>query len=813
MAHSANKSSQWAQGCWAPQRAALQLRTFTIHENTPEHTAAVTCSRKGDVKSFFQKSRAAALVAADAGRTTVILDDNEDHGAPARQSESPTSIHRPRCALNSPLPPPRKDPILDGSSDELDEVDILPKQVHEAVSSKDRVRNMMRGILTIMQSTVPIAFFSKMSGWGRNSTSGSQDAFFFDDHDSDTSVKEAMEIWGKVFDQYFIKLFEQSPIFAFSFDCADDSLCIMIYILGPDNVALATFFRLLKPSTHDHIGISKCMAEVFDALLPNWRCKLEGIAADGAATNGTAQFMSGRSGGRNVLSWYVKELDRNILGFHCAPHKFQLAVHAGWLKSPWFAELDKMLHEMHNHLKMSTRRTNIQFWAEVQDESYFRDFSMGKARWMAIRSAVNKFTDAYLSVMVHSYELYMNPSHSGQKRIACRWFRHMLKTETRLLSNIAADMLNIVWPTKLALEKNLQITAPPPLVFKCCELLGQYCERLSANIAKVKGVMSGALRKELLEEQCKADKILNNENPIDLEMQLEIRPEGPDLVKRKFNMKPIEDWNTIDEAQKQLKDDIANALENRFSNSLPVLLAYELFEPNFPRPEDKVLRLRAKMLAKHYKFDEEETIAAFIRILSLKQACQSLDNSLKQSKNREALMAAIISDLKLSSPEALTHRVYKVTCALFQVMPGQSAEVEGALSRRSRVLMVLGTETSIELQSLYIQAQMETPQEGSQLLHDLTEKAIGLWLMKERRFSKLAPGRTSKRKVRKDAGSKGKRKYKKRKAPDHFAGKRKSQSKLLLREEMSGDEVNHDDPILHMAIEEVEAEAPAEEED
>ncbi|CAE8635817.1 unnamed protein product [Polarella glacialis] len=59
----------------------------------------------------------------------------------------------------------------------------------------------------------------------------------------------------------------------------------------------------------------------------------------------------------------------------------------------WEAKLalDKMLHEMHNHLKHATRASlNMQFWSEIQDISYLKDFGMGKARWLSMLGAMKK---------------------------------------------------------------------------------------------------------------------------------------------------------------------------------------------------------------------------------------------------------------------------------------------------------------------------------------------------------------------------------------------------------------------------------------
>lgn len=107
-------------------------------------------------------------------------------------------------------------------------------------------------------------------------------------------------------------------------------------------------------------------------------------------------------------------------------------------------------------------------------------------------------------------------------------------------------------------------------------------------------------------------------------------------------------------------------------------------------------------------------------------------------------------------------------------MQGQAADVEGTLSRRSRIKRVLTGETGVELQSLYIQAQINTPAAGTRDRDSLLESVVAQWLQKERRhvpgaalkkrrkdsFKHAVAGRH--RRLRRDAGTKGKRKYAKR---------------------------------------------------
>ena len=107
--------------------------------------------------------------------------------------------------------------------------------------------------------------------------------------------------------------------------------------------------------------------QVFNKFSPEWKEKLWGFTADGAAVNGVRRAMSA-PGGTNLASLLQSAIGstRQLMVVHCAPHRLQLAMKDAWVQDEYLKEVEEWLRSLHSHLKNSTKATgNLCFWSHV----------------------------------------------------------------------------------------------------------------------------------------------------------------------------------------------------------------------------------------------------------------------------------------------------------------------------------------------------------------------------------------------------------------------------------------------------------------
>ncbi|CAE8600326.1 unnamed protein product [Polarella glacialis] len=205
-------------------------------------------------------------------------------------------------------------------------------------------------------------------------------------------------------------------------------------------------------------------------------------------------------------------------------------------------------------------------------------------------------------------------------------------------------------------------------------------------------------------------------------------------------------------------------------------------------------------MAEFHKIEFASLVAAVRNVMAIRATNQTRKPDFKMDKHRYDLWQCIIQDLLSAIPNALDQMCYKVICS-YLVVQAQAAEVEGVLSRRSRVRQVLGPDVGIELQSQYVQAQLCAPLEPSKDYKVLVDSVTTAWLLKNRRMPKRDRHQTARaRVVRNDKGTKGLRPCKKRKSsemhPGGAGGKLVEGSSLVLSASTEQDNLDDDDLIF-----------------
>ena len=83
--------------------------------------------------------------------------------------------------------------------------------------------------------------------------------------------------------------------------------------------------------------------QVLNQFSPEWKEKLWGFTADGAAVNGVRRAMSA-PGGTNLASLLQSAIGstRQLMVVHCAPHRLQLAMKDAWVQDEYLKEVEEL---------------------------------------------------------------------------------------------------------------------------------------------------------------------------------------------------------------------------------------------------------------------------------------------------------------------------------------------------------------------------------------------------------------------------------------------------------------------------------------
>lgn len=757
---------RWTKGTWLLGKLKPQARMFERHAASRSHEVAKTHASGKSLRGFFEKQRVARSIAC------MDSDDDVGSGDCSEVPDTQQSLGPPRSASGT-----------------------------EQVSLKDKVRSHVKGVLQCVSHGVPCSFFQHMAAWARESVAagGLSEAnrYFLEGHDSLPSALEIASMLQNAFDYQVQAALRRSPCFTFSCDVADDTLGVVVSVLGADCRPRTLFLRLVEPATHCSQGLFDAIKLVLDQAMPMWSQKLQGFTADGASVNGVRRAISGE--GENVMAKLLNHVGRQLLHAHCAPHRLQLSYKDAWVTDEFLIQIDRLLKGLHSHLKDSPKaRGNVQFWSEVAgDNDLLQDLGMGKARWLAQLGALQKLHGSYYAILVHVYELYRSPRDAKQKEQAAAWFHMLLHWQTRLVVASCVDILSSAWIVKQTFERRLNVVAVPKHIARLKQELSDYALRSSvlseamASAANLELPRSSG-QASLAEQVCQA--IRSGDSRIEAKAELV----SGIAIDKVFHMKPIPDVKKCFKRIQSFAMACIDCLEARFGNSLPVFSAFWIFEPS-SKPDQNDINLASASFAEFWGVDLATMQAYMRRLMAAKHSVQLRKSCFSEDKYRFELWAMVLQELQEAEPDCLQQAPY-VPVLAYVIMQGQSAEVESIFSRRSRTKLVLGN-PGIELLNTYMHVQANA---SIQPRHKLVESVVGMWLAKERRLLKTKQGGRTQRRtraVRCDIGRK-RVKYTKRRAKTMFAttmskaGKKWAGASLLVTTQNGQEEAAGEDDLL-----------------
>jgi len=104
-------------------------------------------------------------------------------------------------------------------------------------------------------------------------------------------------------------------------------------------------------------------------------------------------------------------------------------------------------------------QNDLQFWADVTDEEFFKWLGKGKARWLSQKAALEKFMSVYFAIYLHFVGVRDKPTDNAQRELADFVVRNMVRLEIYLTAAAITDLMVYTWPSKLILETE-KITPP-----------------------------------------------------------------------------------------------------------------------------------------------------------------------------------------------------------------------------------------------------------------------------------------------------------------------------------------------------------------
>ena len=514
---------------------------------------------------------------------------------------------------------------------------------------------------------------------------------------------------------------------------------------------------------------------MFNQFSPEWKEKLWGFTADGAAVNGVRRAMSA-PGGTNLASLLQSAIGstRQLMVVHCAPHRLQLAMKDAWVQDEYLKEVEEWLRSLHSHLKNSTKATgNLCFWSHVLDDPlHLVDLGLGKARWLSQLVGMVHAEEAYLPLIAHLNDLYHNPSDDNQKKWAQKSVQFAVSWKFRVVIAGCIDILKKAWVAKLRLERHLNVCKVDTVVDELSDKIDKYCKHNSTlanafvqhNAGQPPPAQATHIEKVLAEMALKKNAI---------EIRTRKKRQDGQAVNSRLHLTMLESDEEIKGVFKLLGrygDNCIAALKQRFENVAEVFVAFKLFEPEAKFEVAEETRM-ALVLAASCGAEPGKFVADLRDLLAAKEFVLKSHGDLRSDSQRNSVWKYVFQKLEAESDFSWDTFAVK-TVVSYLILQAQSAHCEAMLSKRSHIKRALMGQGDAKLYNVY--AQVQSNLDGgvhAGIAKDVMGSVVARYLgAKERRAAipkshipKPGRARASLRAQRSDKG--GVRKpYKKRKA-------------------------------------------------
>ena len=171
---------------------------------------------------------------------------------------------------------------------------------------------------------------------------------------------------------------------------------------------------------------------------------------------------------------------------------------------PYLKELEKRIRALYKNLEGHPAHTiDLVFWSDLVGEEVLPSLQQAKSRWLSFLCPVEKILKSYISVLCHL--LYQYRFHSS-----VQWVFFGLATwEARITLAGIADILQICWATKNALENAPSLTAVQHTAAALRAQLSSYCSKNSILASAMSGEVDlpgGSTHAEQVCEMYRRDK-------------------------------------------------------------------------------------------------------------------------------------------------------------------------------------------------------------------------------------------------------------------------------------------------------------------
>lgn len=155
---------------------------------------------------------------------------------------------------------------------------------------------------------------------------------------------------------------------------------------------------------------------------------------------------------------------------------------------PFLKQLEKQARALRKNLVQHPSHTiDLVFWSDLVGEDVLPGLQAAQSRWLSLLQPVKKLLNSYLSVLCHLlYQFRFHSTHEQQKTV--QWlFMGFATWEARLTLAGVADILEICWASKNALEKAASLTAVENIAKTLWAELSSYSRKSSVLPAAMSG--------------------------------------------------------------------------------------------------------------------------------------------------------------------------------------------------------------------------------------------------------------------------------------------------------------------------------------
>ena len=430
---------------------------------------------------------------------------------------------------------------------------------------------------------------------------------------------------------------------------------------------------------------------------------LSSMASDGAAV---------MTGARSGVAARLKEVNSQVITFHCLCHKLALACTDTTSDIAYIKNIELWLRQLWKMFENSPKRMAMYMKVQLELKSvHLSDKGkkiVGKklkkacqTRWLSFHAATSALFDDYLAVIQTLGQL------KDEDAVACG-----LLSKVKTAKFIGAIyILNAVLPILSSLSKTFQ--------------------KGTINFSHIKPSIDYTLDK--------LSGIIQTKAPI-LDLKKDLLPEGC-LNLSEVNLTPAMEEQLLNLLNNYVSSLKAN-IHRRFDDALPVVSAFSIFDPlAVPNPGSPGFTNYGKkevvILAKHFYSGnpkEHQLIAEWEKFkYDLASWKPTIPEEVKQSHETTSTEWCLTRLMKLQTSYSLVFPALVPIAEVCLSMPVSNAWPERGCSAVKRVKTRLRSRLSVEMLQTLLAITINGPRVGTPECESLMSAAVELWETQKRR--------------------------------------------------------------------------------